>query len=125
MAGVRSLRDYGLRVKCHNELLGMNSWLDQLRAYFLDRVITTRICYPVSPKREPTAGGIMDAPCPVSEEIRATTLSLPTSMIHTERDADAACEALNSFRVRWSEEAITSALPEALLRPSAGDIELV
>lgn len=154
---VRTLRNYGSRVKYQNEVLGVNSRLDEVQAAFLrvklrrldeinshkrllasayrraigdayvvpfaqegffdvfhvfnirhpqrdllqshllKRGIKTDIHYPVSPNRQPALKGIFDAPCPISEEIHATTLSLPISFCHTEEDIGVVCEALRDF----------------------------
>lgn len=154
---VRSLRNYGSRVKYHNETLGVNSRLDEVQAAFLriklrrlDEInshkrslasayrrgigeayvlpvaqegffdiyhvfnirhpqrdqlkshllqcgVKTDIHYPVSPNRQPALRGIFDAPCPISEEIHATTLSLPISFCHTEEDIGVVCDALRDF----------------------------
>ncbi len=43
--------------------------------------------------------GILDSViCPLSEEIHATTLSLPISSFHTQEDVLKVCEAVNSFK---------------------------
>jgi dTDP-4-amino-4,6-dideoxygalactose transaminase len=154
---VRCLRNYGSRVKYHNELLGVNSRLDEvqaaflrvklprldeinahkaalaaeyraglppavtaprprvgfrdahhifpvrhprrdaLKAYLLERGIKTDIHYPVSPNRQPALRGIMDEPCPVSEEIHSSVLSLPISFGHTREDVREVCRAVRDF----------------------------
>lgn len=151
---VRSLRNYGSKVKYHNEMPGYNSRLDELQAAFLrvklrrigeitqhkrrladvyrshlprhltlpvvhpdffdvyhifnvrmaqrdlvrqkliEAGIKTEIHYPVSPNRQPALRGVLDEPCPISEEIHATTLSLPISFFHTEDDVLRVCQAL-------------------------------
>jgi len=150
---VRSLRNYGSKVKYHNEVPGYNSRLDELQAAFLrvklrrigeitqhkrrlaevyreslpghlilpvvhpdffdvyhifnvrtphrdqvrqsllDAGIKTEIHYPVSPNLQPALRGILEEPCPVSQEIHATTLSLPISFFHTEDDVRQVCRA--------------------------------
>lgn len=152
---VRSLRNYGSKVKYHNEVPGYNSRLDELQAAFLrvklrrldeitrhkrrlaevyrsylpghliqpvvhpdffdvyhifnvrtplrDQVrqrlleagIRTEIHYPVSPNLQPALRGILEEACPISEEIHATTLSLPISFFHTEEDVREVCRALS------------------------------
>jgi len=73
---------------------------DRIKMYLLERGIKTDIHYPVSPNRQPAMKGIFDAPCPISEEIHATTLSLPISFCHTEEDIGVVCEALRDFSHR-------------------------
>jgi len=157
---VRTMRNYGSKVKYHNERLGVNSRLDELQAAFLrvklgkldainahkralaavyrerigegfvlpslqeeffdvyhvfnirhperDRLraflleggVGSDIHYPVSPNRQPALKGIIDEACPISEEIHATTLSLPISFYHTEGDIAAVCERLREFAAR-------------------------
>lgn len=155
----RIFRNYGSRIKYHNEVIGMNSRLDEiqagflrvklrhldeinehkrslaklylsqlgtkytvpaveedhydiyhvfnirhekrddLRAWLLERGVKTEIHYPISPNRQPVLKGIMDEDCPVSEGIHATTLSLPISYFHTERDILEVCRLLNDWEV--------------------------
>lgn len=157
-AEIRTLRNYGSRVKYYNELVGYNSRLDEVQAAFLrvklrklDEInshkrrlaqvylagikgdfvkpvvhedffdvyhifnvrhekrdalrehllkheVKADIHYPVSPNRQVAMKGILDHfGCPISEEIHRTTLSLPISYCHTERDVERVVEALNSF----------------------------
>jgi len=70
---------------------------DRLKDYLAERGIKTEIHYPVSPNRQRAMKGIWDADLPVSEEIHATTLSLPISYFHTIEDVDAVIAALNDF----------------------------
>lgn len=154
----RTLRNYGSRVKYHNERLGYNSRLDEIQAAFLrvklrhlDRLnerkrglaqayfdlltdevvkparhpdyfdvhhifnirtekrdelrefllkngIKTDVHYPVSPHRQPAMRGILDhVPCPISDEIHRTTLSLPISSFHTLDDVEKVAAAVNQF----------------------------
>ncbi len=155
---IRTLRNYGSKVKYHNEVPGYNSRLDELQAAFLrvklehldqinarkrslaaeyrarlapgyilpsedqdffdvyhifnlrhrerDRLrafllesgVKTEVHYPVSPNRQPALKGIMDEACPISEEIHATTVSLPISSFHEPRDVARVCELLNEFQ---------------------------
>jgi len=76
---------------------------DRLRSYLLERGIKTDIHYPTSPNRQPALRGVFDEACPISEEIHATTLSLPISFCHTEEDVAVVCEALRDF-LRVKEE---------------------
>jgi len=70
---------------------------DRLKQFLLERGITTDIHYPVSPNRQPALKGILEEVCPISEEIHATTLSLPISFCHTGEDVDRVREALRDF----------------------------
>jgi dTDP-4-amino-4,6-dideoxygalactose transaminase len=157
---IRTMRNYGSKVKYHNELLGINSRLDELQASFLrvklrkldeinahkralaafyrehvgpgyvlpmqqdgffdiyhvfnvrhaerdklraflsERGVGSDIHYPVSPNLQPALKGIIDERCPISEEIHATTLSLPISFFHTEADIAVVCERLREFAKR-------------------------
>jgi dTDP-4-amino-4,6-dideoxygalactose transaminase len=71
---------------------------NRLRAFLLDRGVKTEVHYPVSPNRQPALKGILDEECPVSEEIHATTLSLPISFFHAPQDIARICELLNEFK---------------------------
>jgi dTDP-4-amino-4,6-dideoxygalactose transaminase len=70
---------------------------DRLKKYLLERGIKTDIHYPVSPNRQPALKGVFEEACPISEEIHATTLSLPISFSHSEEDIGVVCEALRDF----------------------------
>ncbi len=70
---------------------------DRLRAYLLENGVKTEIHYPVSPNRQEAMQGIIEGAYPVSEEIHATTLSLPVSFCHTEDDIYKVTEILNRF----------------------------
>jgi dTDP-4-amino-4,6-dideoxygalactose transaminase len=154
---VRTLRNYGSKVKYHNEVAGYNSRLDEIQAAFLrvklsrldeinahkrnlaalymrglsdrfilpvldsdyfdvyhifnvrhpkrdalksfllEKGIKTDIHYPVSPNRQEAMKGLLPPSCPISEEIHATTLSLPISFFHTENDISRVIETMNSF----------------------------
>lgn len=68
---------------------------DRLRQSLLERGIKTDIHYPTPPHRQPAMRGILSGDYPVSEEIHATTLSLPVSYFHTREDADQVCEEIS------------------------------
>ncbi len=71
---------------------------DQLKEYLLKNDIKTDIHYPISPNKQKAMIGILDnIPCPVSEEIHRTTLSLPVSYFHTEKDIHRVIDVLNKF----------------------------
>jgi dTDP-4-amino-4,6-dideoxygalactose transaminase len=155
---IRTLRNYGSKVKYYNEILGFNSRLDEVQAAFLrvklnklneiiahkrrlaaiyhegiaerfvkpvvkddffdvyhiynirhpDRNrlrdhllakgIKTDVHYPVPPNKQEAMKGIIGhIVCPISEEIHATTLSLPISYFHTDNDIRAVVRAVNDF----------------------------
>jgi len=70
---------------------------DELKEYLLERGIKTEIHYPVAPHKQNAMKGIIEGKFPISEEIHATTLSLPISYFHTEEDIYRVIEILNSF----------------------------
>jgi dTDP-4-amino-4,6-dideoxygalactose transaminase len=70
---------------------------DALRAYLLDNEIKTEIHYPISPVKQKAMEGIIKGEFPVSEEIHATTLSLPVSFYHTAQDVEKVITVLNAF----------------------------
>jgi dTDP-4-amino-4,6-dideoxygalactose transaminase len=156
---VKSLRNYGSKVKYVNEIVGYNSRLDEVQAAFLriklkqlpainnhkrrlaslylkhlsdafikpvvhqdyhdvyhifnirhpqrDKIreylasngIKTEIHYPIPPHRQEAMKGILDSRnFPISEEIHATTLSLPISYFHSDDDIFYVIETLNKFQ---------------------------
>ena len=71
---------------------------DRLKERLLGAGIKTEIHYPVPPHRQKALEGILGIEnYPVSEEIHATTLSLPISCFHTESDISRVIEELNRF----------------------------
>ena len=155
---VNTLRNYGSKIKYHNELVGYNSRLDELQAalllvklkqldrlnqykrklaqlyqeglkddfikpsqqsdyydvyhiynirheqrdklkeYLLENEIKTEIHYPIAPNRQKAMIGILDEqPAPIAEEIHRTTLSLPISFFHTERDIEKVITVANRY----------------------------
>lgn len=70
---------------------------DALREYLLQNGIKTEIHYPLPPHRQVAMKGIIDGNYPISEEIHNTTLSLPISFFHTERDIYRVVEIMNKF----------------------------
>lgn len=155
---IKTLRNYGSKLKYYNEVLGYNSRLDEVQAsllnvklkyldkitthkrmladiyhegidsrfikpvrqegyfdvfhiynirhekrdalkeYLLAKGIKTDIHYPVSPNKQEAMKGVLEGDFPVSEEIHATTLSLPISYCHTKEDIEKVVEAVNSFK---------------------------
>jgi dTDP-4-amino-4,6-dideoxygalactose transaminase len=71
---------------------------DQLREYLLKNQIGTEIHYPIPPHRQGALKGILSKnEFPISEEIHATTLSLPISTIHSEEDVNRVVDVMNKF----------------------------
>lgn len=71
---------------------------DQLREHLLKREIKTEIHYPCPPHKQMAMKGILDQQvCSVSEEIHATTLSLPISYFHSTEDIHQVVDAMNAF----------------------------
>ena len=157
---VKMLRNYGSKIKYHNELVGYNSRLDevqagflsiklkklheinshknelaeiyfqnlsdafikparhpdyfdvfhifnirhkkrdQLKQFLLDHNIKTGIHYPIAPHKQKAmsrSGNFSNQSYPISEEIHATTLSLPISYFHEKTDVERVCEVMNKF----------------------------
>lgn len=71
---------------------------ERLREHLLSHGIKTEVHYPVPPHRQRAMQGVL-APGDyrISEEIHATTVSLPVSSFHTEEDISRVVEALNAF----------------------------
>jgi dTDP-4-amino-4,6-dideoxygalactose transaminase len=71
---------------------------DELKQYLADNDILTEIHYPVPPYRQKALRAIFaDTMYPVSDEIHATTLSLPISLCHTEKDIARVIDVSNRF----------------------------
>jgi len=70
---------------------------DQLREYLLKHDIKTEIHYPIAPHKQKAMVDIIEGEYPISEEIHATTLSLPISFYHTPADIYQVIEVANSF----------------------------
>jgi dTDP-4-amino-4,6-dideoxygalactose transaminase len=74
---------------------------DQLRHYLKDHGIGTEVHYPIPPYRQKALQGIFDPELyPISDQLHATTLSLPISYFHTEDDIKYVCEIMNQFLQR-------------------------
>ncbi|MDZ4716530.1 MAG: DegT/DnrJ/EryC1/StrS family aminotransferase [Cytophagales bacterium] len=152
------LRNYGSDRKYYNEIIGVNSRLDELQAAFLsvklrslDKIndhkrklaalyeaglksdfvkpilrndshdvyhiynvrhpkrdalkgfmekegVKTEVHYPVSPHKQLALRGLFSGlSFPISEEIHATTLSLPISYMHSEADVSKVVDIMNKF----------------------------
>lgn len=71
---------------------------DELKEYLFKNGVKTEIHYPVSPNRQVAMKGILDHfDCPLSEKIHRTTLSLPVSYCHSEKDVETVIKVLNSY----------------------------
>lgn len=71
---------------------------DELKEYLQKNGIKTEIHYPVAPHKQQAMNGVlMKQNFPISEEIHATTLSLPISFCHTESDVQRVIDVMNKF----------------------------
>lgn len=71
---------------------------DALKEYLLNNGIKTEIHYPLSPNKQVAMRDLYKGQeFPISEEIHATTLSLPISFFHTEEDVNRVVEVMNKF----------------------------
>lgn len=70
---------------------------DELKAYLLKNGVKTEIHYPLSPHKQKAMKPFISGQYPISEEIHATTLSLPVSYYHTKEDIKKVCKIMNSF----------------------------
>lgn len=71
---------------------------DNLKEFLSKNNIKTEIHYPVSPnKQKATEGFFTNQPCPISEKIHQTTLSLPISYFHQESDISRVVDIMNKF----------------------------
>ncbi len=71
---------------------------DELRKHLADRGIASDIHYPVPPYRQPSIESLFAGErYPISDEMHATTLSLPISVCHCDADVDLVIRAVNEF----------------------------
>ena len=70
---------------------------DAIKDYLLGQGIKTEIHYPVAPHKQKAMQGLVKGNYPLSEEIHATTLSLPIAFFHTEEDVQRVAETLNGW----------------------------
>ncbi|MFZ9847288.1 MAG: DegT/DnrJ/EryC1/StrS family aminotransferase [Flavobacteriales bacterium] len=71
---------------------------DKLKEYLLKNDIVTDVHYPVAPHHQPALKATYKGKkFPVSEEIHATTLSLPIAYFHTEKDIEKVVKVMNKF----------------------------
>ena len=72
---------------------------DKLKKYLMDQGIKTEIHYPVPPHKQKALRDLLgDKSYPVSEAIHASTLSLPISYGHTQKDIYEVAEKINGFK---------------------------
>jgi dTDP-4-amino-4,6-dideoxygalactose transaminase len=72
---------------------------DELRKFLLENGIKTDVHYPVAPHKQKALSFMKDLFFPLSEEIHASTLSLPVSVANTETEILKVIEILNKFEV--------------------------
>ncbi len=71
---------------------------DKLKKHLLDNDVKTEIHYPVAPNKQQALKAVLkNQEYPISEEIHATTLSLPISYFHTTEDILRVIEVINNF----------------------------
>jgi dTDP-4-amino-4,6-dideoxygalactose transaminase len=70
---------------------------DRLKSYLEKNNIKTEIHYPIPPNKQKAFKNIIKKKYPISEEIHATTLSLPISYSHKEKDILQVIKVLNRF----------------------------
>lgn len=70
---------------------------DRLKSYLEKNNIKTEIHYPVPPSKQRAFKNMFKKKYPISEEIHATTLSLPISYSHKEKDILQVIKVLNRF----------------------------
>ena len=71
---------------------------NDIRNYLLENGVRTEVHYPVAPHRQEAIRHVFaEDSYPISEEIHATTLSLPISYMHNEHDVVRVAELLNKF----------------------------
>lgn len=71
---------------------------DKVREYLSKKNIQTDIHYPTPPYKQNALKNILqDSNYPITDEIHKTIISLPISVIHSERDIENVVNAMNSF----------------------------
>lgn len=71
---------------------------DDLKKYLLEKGITTEIHYPIPPHKQIAYKNLSNSKgFPLSEEIHATTLSLPIAIFHTPEDIKYIAACVNEF----------------------------
>jgi len=70
---------------------------DNLQQYLLKNYIKTEIHYPIPPHKQKSMQNFISGHYPLSEEIHRTTLSLPISFSHTEKDILSVIDVMNGY----------------------------
>jgi len=70
---------------------------DELKKYLLKNNIKTEIHYPLPPHKQEAMQGFAKGNFPISEQIHNSTLSLPISFFHTEKEIFRVVEVMNKF----------------------------
>lgn len=70
---------------------------DALKAYLLEQGIMTDIHYPIPPHKQKAMQPYLSGNYPISEEIHATTLSLPIALFHTQKDILRVVDSINAW----------------------------
>lgn len=70
---------------------------DKLKDYLLKNGVRTEIHYPCPPHKQKAMESYLTGDYPISSEIHETTLSLPISYFHKEKDILTVCKILNKF----------------------------
>jgi len=72
---------------------------DELKKHLLEKGIKTEIHYPIPPHKQVAYQGLFGSKkFPLSEEIHATTLSLPIAGFHTANDINYVADCINDFK---------------------------
>ena len=70
---------------------------NELKDYLLQNGVGSEIHYPVAPHKQKFLSSLITGEYPISEQIHNTTLSLPISFFHKEKDILKICDILNSW----------------------------
>jgi len=71
---------------------------DELKKHLLEKGIKTEIHYPIPPHRQVAYKSLFKSEnFPISDEIHATTLSLPIAVFHSAEDVTYVAKCLNEF----------------------------
>ena len=70
---------------------------DKIRKYLLGHNIKSDIHYPIPPHKQKALSNYANEFLPISDEIHTTTLSLPISFSHTEKEIEYVVETLNKY----------------------------
>lgn len=71
---------------------------DKLKNYLSENNIDTEIHYPLAPHKQKALQNLNNLHYPISEEIHATTLSLPCSFAHASSDITRVIDTINKFK---------------------------